>query len=174
VIRFGPYELDLVLGDLRKNGLKLRLPTQALEVLAMLVERPGEVITRQQIHARLWPNGTIVEFEHGINSSIRRLRAALSDSADQPRYIETLPRRGYRFIFPCEPFSLPKSHKPNGPTATQYRIVSKLGAGAMGVVYRALTPGSSAMSRSSSPSKGYCARRKGSKRSSAKHGQPLR
>jgi serine/threonine-protein kinase len=137
VIRFGPYELDPVLGELRKNGRKLPLPAQAQQVLAMLVERPGEVITRQQIHARLWPNGTIVEFEHGINSSIRRLRAALNDSAEQPRYIETLPKRGYRFIFPCKPSSLAESNEASGPTATQYRIVSRLGAGAMGVVYRA-------------------------------------
>jgi serine/threonine-protein kinase len=137
MIRFGPYELDPVLGELRKNGRKLPLPTQAQQVLAMLVERPGQVITRQQIHARLWPNGTIVEFEHGINSSIRRLRAALNDSAEQPRYIETLPKRGYRFIFPCEPSSPPESNEASSRTATEYRILSKLGAGAMGVVYRA-------------------------------------
>jgi len=68
----------------------------------MLLERPGEVVTREQLNARLWPNGTVVEFDHGINSCIRRLRAVLNDSAEQPRYIETLPKRGYRFIFPCE------------------------------------------------------------------------
>jgi serine/threonine-protein kinase len=136
LIRFGQYELDRLAGELRKNGRKLRLPAQALEVLAMLLERPGELVTREQINARLWPNGTIVEFDHGINSCIRRLRAALNDSAEHPRYIETLPKRGYRFIFAFEPQPERSSANQATPTA-QYRIVSKLGAGAMGVVYRA-------------------------------------
>ncbi len=136
LVRFGQYELDSVAGELCKNGRKLRLPAQALEVLAMLLDRPGELVTREQLNARLWPNGTIVEFDHGINSCVRRLRAALNDSAEQPRYIETLPKRGYRFIFPFE--SQPgQSSAIQAPPATQYRIVSKLGAGAMGVVYRA-------------------------------------
>jgi serine/threonine protein kinase len=135
-VRFGQYELDPLAGELRKNSRKIRLPAQALEVLAMLLERPGEVVTREQLNARLWPNGTIVEFDHGINSCIRRLRAALSDSAEQPRFIETLPKRGYRFIFPCEFSRRQEATAPAPPTA-QYRIVAKLGAGAMGVVYRA-------------------------------------
>ncbi len=135
-VRFGQYELDPVAGELRKNSRKMRLPSQALEVLTMMVERPGEVVTREQLNARLWPNGTVVEFDHGINSCIRRLRAALNDSAEQPRYIETLPKRGYRFIFPCE-FSERENAVAPAPPAAQYRIVTKLGAGAMGVVYRA-------------------------------------
>ena len=98
LMRFGPFELDPAAGELRKSGLKLRVPAQALEVLKMLLDRPGEVVTREQLNARLWPNGTIVEFDHGINSCIRRLRAALHDSAEHPRFIETLPKRGYRFI----------------------------------------------------------------------------
>jgi serine/threonine-protein kinase len=102
----------------------------------MLLERPGEVVTREQLNARLWPNGTIVEFDHGINSCIRRLRAALNDSAEQPRFIETLPKRGYRFIFPCE-FLQRKETTAKAPPTAQYRVVAKLGAGAMGVVYRA-------------------------------------
>jgi len=101
----------------------------------MLLERPGEVVTRQQLNARLWPNGTVVEFDHGINSCIHRLRAALNDSAEQPRFIETLPKRGYRFIFPCESFQN-EGATAEAPSA-QYRIGAKLGAGAMGVVYRA-------------------------------------
>jgi serine/threonine protein kinase len=102
----------------------------------MLLERPGEVVTREQLNARLWPNGTIVEFDHGINSCIRRLRAALNDSAEQPRYIETLPKRGYRFIFPCE-LHRREETTAQAPPAAQYRIVSLQDAGAMGVVYRA-------------------------------------
>src|SRR5215813_8799291 len=105
----------------------------------MLLERPGELVTREQLNARLWPNGTIVEFDHGINSCIRRLRAVLNDSAEQPRFIETLPKRGYRFIFPCEvdqSVARSDSVAPAPPDA-QYRMNGILGAGAMGVVYRA-------------------------------------
>jgi TolB-like protein/DNA-binding winged helix-turn-helix (wHTH) protein len=102
VVRFGSFEMDFESGELRKSGHRVALPHQALQLLAMLVEQPGELVTRERLQARLWPNGTVVEFDHGINSSIRRLRAALNDSAEQPRYIETLAKRGYRFIFPCE------------------------------------------------------------------------
>jgi TolB-like protein/DNA-binding winged helix-turn-helix (wHTH) protein len=101
-VRFGSFELNLASGELARNGRKIHLPDQAIQILLMLLERPGEVVTREQIQARLWPSGTVVEFDHGINSSIRRLRAALDDSAEQPRYVETLAKRGYRFIFPCE------------------------------------------------------------------------
>src|SRR5215471_17594619 len=103
----------------------------------MLLERPGEVVTREELNARLWPNGTIVEFDHGINSCIRRLRAALHDSAEHPRFIETLPKRGYRFIHSCDG-PTPKPEVAAQPAAaTSYRILSKLGAGSMGEVYRA-------------------------------------
>ncbi|MBV9226939.1 MAG: winged helix-turn-helix domain-containing protein [Acidobacteriaceae bacterium] len=102
VIRFGDYALDLASGELRKHGHKLPLPDQAIRILILLLERPGEVVAREQLIAQLWPNGTVVDFDHGINSSVRRLRAALNDSAEQPRYIETLPRRGYRFIAPVQ------------------------------------------------------------------------
>src|SRR5206468_9517655 len=89
VIRFGEYELDLESSELRKHGHKVPLPEQALQILAMLLERPGEIIPREQLIARLWPGATVVEFDHGINSSVRRLRAVLNDSAERPRYIET-------------------------------------------------------------------------------------
>jgi TolB-like protein/DNA-binding winged helix-turn-helix (wHTH) protein len=98
LIRFGDYSVDLDTGELRKFDRKLALPDQAVQLLAMLLERPGEVVTREQAIARLWPDGTVVDYEHGINSSIRRLRAALNESAERPRFIETLPKRGYRFI----------------------------------------------------------------------------
>lgn len=101
--RFGDFEVNFELGELRKRGHKLHVPDQAIQVLEILLSRPGELVTREQLQARLWPDGTVVEFDNGINSSIRRLRAALGDSAEQPRYIETLPKRGYRFIFACDP-----------------------------------------------------------------------
>jgi TolB-like protein len=102
-IRFGPFELDVRAGELRKGDARIRLTEQPLQVLLMLLERPGEVVLREEIRARLWPDSTVVEFDHGINSAVRRLRDALRDSADKPRYVETLPRRGYRFIAQVKP-----------------------------------------------------------------------
>jgi len=98
VKRFTPFELDLRVRQLRRHGLKVNVQGQPIEILAMLLERPGELVTRDEIEKRLWPNDTVVEFEHSINAAIKRLREALSDSTDKPRYIETLARRGYRFI----------------------------------------------------------------------------
>ncbi|MGH9454161.1 MAG: winged helix-turn-helix domain-containing protein [Terriglobia bacterium] len=97
-VRFGPFELDLRRGELRKQGRRIRLQEQPLQILRMLVESPGEVVSRQEIRKQLWPDDTVVAFDHGINSSVKRLRDTLRDSADKPRYIETLARRGYRFI----------------------------------------------------------------------------
>ena len=97
-IGFGPFDLDVRAGELRKGGSSIRLSDQPLQVLLMLLERPGEVVLRDEIRGRLWPGSTVVEFDHGINAAVRRLRDALRESADKPRYIETLPRRGYRFI----------------------------------------------------------------------------
>ena len=98
VARFGSFELDLRTRELRKHGLRIRLPEQSLQILVMLIEHPGELVERQEIQSKLWPHDTIVEFDHSINTAIRRLRDALSDSADTPHYVETLARRGYRFI----------------------------------------------------------------------------
>jgi len=97
-VRFGPFEVDFRTGELLKNGRKIRLQDQPLQVLAMLLERPGEVVTREEVQKRLWPGDTFVDFDHGLNNAINRLREALNDSADTPRFIETLPRRGYRFV----------------------------------------------------------------------------
>jgi TolB-like protein/Tfp pilus assembly protein PilF len=102
VVRFRSFQLDVRSGELRRNGIKIRVPDQSIQVLTMLLEHSGEVVTREELYQRLWPDGTIVEFEHGINSIINRLRQALEDSADEPRFIETLPRRGYRFLVPVE------------------------------------------------------------------------
>lgn len=97
-IRFGLFEVDCRSGELRKRGHKLKLPHQSFQILAMLLERPGEVVTREEIQKRLWPGDTVVEFEHSINAAIRRLRVALGDTADKPHFVETLAKRGYRFI----------------------------------------------------------------------------
>ena len=98
LIRFGVFEVDLRTGELRKRGIRLKLVGQAFQVLQILVERRGELVSRDELQQRLWPADTYVDFEHGLNASINRVRAALGDSADNPRFIETLPRRGYRFI----------------------------------------------------------------------------
>src|ERR1700691_4417103 len=99
-LRTGLFEIDLASGQLHKNGRRLPLQEQPFRVLAMLLERPGEVVTRQELQAPLWPSDTYVGFYEGLNTAIRKLRTAFGDSAPNPRFIETLPRRGYRFIAP--------------------------------------------------------------------------
>jgi TolB-like protein/DNA-binding winged helix-turn-helix (wHTH) protein/tetratricopeptide (TPR) repeat protein len=98
IVRFGVFELDLRAGELRKQGLKIRLQEKPFQVLALLLEHPGEVVTREELRQQLWAGDTFVDFDHGINTAIRKLREALGDSAESPRFIETLPRHGYRFI----------------------------------------------------------------------------
>jgi DNA-binding winged helix-turn-helix (wHTH) protein len=97
-VRFGDYEADLHTRELRKRGVKINLAGQPFEILAMLLQRPGELVTREEIRTKLWTPDTFVDFEHGLNSAIRKLREALCDSATSPRFVETLARRGYRFI----------------------------------------------------------------------------
>src|SRR5687767_9048131 len=101
-IRFGLFEADLQSGELRKDGLKIKLQEQPFRVLTLLLERAGEVVTREELRQKLWSTDTFVDFEHGLNSSVKKLRQALGDSADNPRFVETLARRGYRFIAPVE------------------------------------------------------------------------
>ncbi len=102
IVRFGTFGVDLQVGELRRNGVRVRLQEQPFRVLAMLLERPGEVVTREELHGRLWSSDTFVDFDHGLNAAIKRLRDALGDSAENPRFVETLARRGYRFIAPVE------------------------------------------------------------------------
>src|SRR5690349_21065690 len=97
-LRFGVFELDPRAGELRKHGLRVRLQEQPFQVLTMLLEHPGEVVTREELQKRLWPADTFVDFDHGLNKAINKIREALSDSADSPRFVETLSRRGYRFL----------------------------------------------------------------------------
>src|SRR5664279_3260685 len=97
-LRFGPYEVNLGSGDLRKFGYKVKLQPKSFLILQALLESPGEMVTRDDLRARLWPQNTFVEFESSLNVAVRRLREALSDDAQNPIYVETVPRRGYRFL----------------------------------------------------------------------------
>src|SRR5712692_7846807 len=108
-VRFGVFEVDLRSGELHKQGIKIKLHDQPFQVLAMLLEHPGDLVTREQLHQKLWPADTFVDFDVGLNSAIKRLRDALGDSAEDPRFVETLPRRGYRFIARVENGALPAS-----------------------------------------------------------------
>ncbi|MBV9039022.1 MAG: winged helix-turn-helix domain-containing protein, partial [Acidobacteriaceae bacterium] len=98
--RFGAFEINLQSGELRKNGMRLRLSGQPFQVLAVLVKHAGEVVTREELHSELWPADTFVDFDHGLNNAVARIREVLDDSSGTPRYVETIPRRGYRFIAP--------------------------------------------------------------------------
>ena len=102
LVRFGTFEVDLRAGELRKAGVKLKLTGQPFQVLAILLERPGEVVTREELQKRLWPD-TFVDVDHNLNTAINKIREVLGDSAESPRFVETLPRRGYRFIGELEP-----------------------------------------------------------------------
>jgi len=117
VIRFGAFEADLLSGELRKSGIRLKIQDRPFQILVILLEHPGLVVTREQLQKRLWPEDTFVDFEHGLNTAINKLRDALSDEADNPRFIETLPKRGYRFIAPVSASAAPRAHLHAGPPA---------------------------------------------------------
>ncbi len=122
-IRFGTFQLDISAAELHKNGVRVRLQQQPAQLLETLLERPGQVVTRDELRQRLWPEDTFVDFEHGLNAAVKRLREALGDSADNPVFIETLPRRGYRFIAPVESAAadLPVSNTESGAGGTEWR-----------------------------------------------------
>lgn len=144
-VRFGVFALDLRSGELRKQGLRIRLQEQPLLILQALLERPGEVVTREELRARIWPADTFVDFDHGLYSAMKRLRDALGDSADNPRFIETFSRRGYRFIAPVEgvplaspaqvPFEVPStggaSEETQASSSTTKVALAGLGAAAV-------------------------------------------
>jgi TolB-like protein/DNA-binding winged helix-turn-helix (wHTH) protein/tetratricopeptide (TPR) repeat protein len=102
IVHFGLFEVDLKASELRKQGLRLKLPEQPFQVLAMLLEKPGEIVTREELRNRLWQTDTFVDFDHGLNNAVMRLREVLGDSSENPRFVETIPRRGYRFIAPVD------------------------------------------------------------------------
>ena len=122
VISFGIFEVDLQTGELRKAGLKLKLTGQPFQVLAILLERPGDVVTREELQKRLWPD-TFVDIDHNLNTAINKIREALDDSAESPRFVETLPRRGYRFI------SSVNRENANASAADSERLKGEIGSG---------------------------------------------
>lgn len=122
LLRFGPFEADLQTQELRKNGVLLRLPGQSFQILAILLQRPGRLVPREEIQKALWPADTFVDFEKGINAAVNRLREALGDSADAPRYVETLPRRGYRLIVPVTDTPAGIKEQPLAPPPPSLRI----------------------------------------------------
>ncbi len=146
-LRFDCFELNLRSGELYRNGQKVALPEQSFRILELLILSPGQVVTREEIRERLWPNGTIVEFENAVNAAIKKLRNALGDAADRARYVETVKRRGYRLIVPVEDSypdsssggdTLPlQTERISGERVSHYRVLAALAAGGMGVVYRA-------------------------------------
>src|SRR5262245_30298889 len=113
IVRFGSFEFDVLSGELRRSGMRVNLQDQPLRVLECLLERPGQLVSREDLRRRLWSGDTFVDCEQGINAAVKRLREALADSAETPRFIETLPKRGYRFIAPVDP-PLPSAADVNG------------------------------------------------------------
>src|ERR1700680_3304917 len=107
VLHFGVFEVDLKACEIRKHGVRLKLPEQPFQVLSVLLENPGEIVTRDELRTRLWPSDTFVDFDHGLNNAVMRLREVLGDSSENPRFVETIPRRGYRFIAPVGGIPLP-------------------------------------------------------------------
>ncbi len=138
-MRFGPFEANTYTGELHKHGIRIKLAPQAFQILELLAGRPGELITREEIQRVVWPNETIVEFDHSINTAVKRIREALNDSRGEPRYIETLPRRGYRFIGAVErQQAVVRSSEPvAGETISHYQVLERLGRGGMAVVFKA-------------------------------------
>ena len=125
--RFDEFEVDLRSSELHKAGVRVALSGQPLAFLAALLERPGELVTRDDLRQRLWPDGTFVDFEHGLNAVVKRLRDALGDSADAPRFIETVPRRGYRFIAPVEEIATaPAAAAPDRPPTRRSGVISRI------------------------------------------------
>src|SRR5262250_2584313 len=139
ILRFGTFEADLRTRELRKGGVRIKLHGQPFEVLALLLERPGSVVPREELRKRLWPTDTFVDFDHGVNTAINRLREALGDSAENPRFVETIPRRGYRFIAPVEPTAAIPEANVSGVRIKQTKITAlAVGLGIAVVAIRGL------------------------------------
>ena len=117
LVRFAVFEVDLAAGELRKNGARLRLQEQPFQVLAVLLENAGRVVTREDLRQKIWPADTFVDFDHSVNTAVAKVREALGDSATSPRFVETLARRGYRFIAPVNGVEAPAANSPNAATS---------------------------------------------------------
>lgn len=143
IARFGVFEIDLGAGELRKGGVKLRLQGQPFQVLALLLERAGDVVTREELRQKLWPSDTFVDFDHSVNTAINKVREALGDSASNPRYVETVARRGYRFIAPVSD----AASRVNAPASSVEPLQSRAGGVAIHpelevpIPHRAITRG---------------------------------
>ena len=141
VRRFGAFEVNLQTGELRKSGMRLRLSGQPFQVLAVLVQRPGEVVMREELQSLLWPADTFVDFDHGLNNAVARIREVLDDSSETPRYVETVPRRGYRFIASLT--DIAPSPTPSGPESApvpaEVTPAQSPGASVVPVIKRAAT-----------------------------------
>jgi cholera toxin transcriptional activator len=126
--RFGIFEADAATGELRRQGIRIKLNAQPFQVLLLLLARPGQLLTREEISRELWPDGTFVDYEHGVNSAVNRIREALRDTASSPRFVETLARRGYRFVAPVERIGgnedIPSSEfRPSSSTASEQTLI---------------------------------------------------
>jgi eukaryotic-like serine/threonine-protein kinase len=132
-VRFGPFEVNFPSREIRKHGIRIRLPGQPFDILAILLEHASEPVTREELRRRLWPADTFVDFEHGLNNSVKKLRAALGDSADHPLYIETLTRVGYRFIAPLDRSSNNAKSAP-WPFETRWKVALAIAAVALAVI----------------------------------------
>lgn len=126
VVRFDEYEVDFRAGELHKAGRKIKLQIQPFHILAMLLERPGEVVTREELQKRLWPADTFVDFDHSLNTAIKKLRQALCDDKEKSRYVETLPKRGYRFIGAVEHSTIPPAPAKIAPQSSWVGRVAKV------------------------------------------------
>src|SRR4030095_10700629 len=115
VVSFGPFQLDPATGEFTKHGIRVRLASQPCQILIILIQRSGEVVTREQIREQIWSADTFVDFEHGLSAAINKLRQALGGSADKPRFIETLSGRGYRFLLPVQPVDAAPAPVPESP-----------------------------------------------------------
>src|SRR6266566_617826 len=140
ILRFGVFEVDVRAGEVRRQGVRVKLQEQPFQVLTILVQRPGDVVTREELRSTIWQSDTFVDFDNGLNTSINKLREALGDSADNPRFIETLPRRGYRFIARVSGVDGTRSAVTNANAATPARsrkivaaaVIAMLAAGIAG------------------------------------------
>ena len=124
ILRFAAFELDLLAGELRKKGMRVRLQGQPIQVLTLLLQHVGEVVSREDLRSAIWPGDTFVDFDNGLNTAVNKLRESLGDSAENPRFIETVPRRGYRFTAPVAR-ALPEPAAPQATPSAEPQIHSQ-------------------------------------------------